>query len=280
MTYSRFKSLPREEALLTLSDRILNNLKVTNEIMRFCSRNKISSYRMSSDLIPVINHPDVNIKLEDLPNSLDIYNEANRIKKTIKQTGLKVTAHPSEYISLTSDNENTIKNSITDLKAHADLFDLVGLPRSYDAPLNIHCRKDGDPEEISTKFMSNFKRLPSSVKSRLVLEVNDNKKGMWSIKNLCEFFNKRHGIPITFDNLHHSFCNHEIPEKEAFNMAHDTWKQYGSTPVFHYSEGVDNTRKHAEYAEGLPDSYGKDVYWEVELKGKDLAIFKMLKQYE
>lgn len=280
MTYSRFKSLPREEALVTLSDRIRNNLKVTNEIMRFCVRRGISSYRMSSDLLPVINHPDVNIKLQDLPNSLDIFDEANRIKKTIKQTGLKVTAHPSEYISLTSDNDNVIRNSITDLKAHADLFDLVGLPKSYDAPLNIHCRKDGDPEEISSKFMSNFKKLPHSVKSRLVLEVNDNRKGVWSIKNLCKYFNQRHGIPITFDNLHHSFCNHDTTEEEAFNMAHDTWKKYGFTPVFHYSEGVDGTRKHADYADKLPNNYGKDVFWEVELKAKDLAIFKMLKENE
>jgi UV DNA damage endonuclease len=277
MTYSRFKALPRQEALTTLSDRIRNNLRVTNEVMRFCVRNNISSYRMSSDLLPVINHPDVNIKLQDLPNSLDIFNEASRIKKTICQTGLKVTAHPSEYISLTSDNDRVIQNSITDLKAHADLFDLVGLPRSYDAPLNIHCRKDGEPEEISSKFMANFKKLPHSVKSRLVLEVNDNKKGMWSVKNLCKFFNQRHSIPITFDNLHHSFCNHDTPEEEAFSMAYDTWKQHNATPVFHYSEGVNNTRKHAEYATGLPNSYGKDVFWEVELKGKDLAIFKMMK---
>lgn len=280
MTYSRFKSLPREEALFILSERIINNLKVTNEIIRFCYQNKISSYRMSSDLFPVINHPDVNLKLHQLPNNLDIYNQANRIKKTIQQTGIKVTAHPSEYISLTSENERVVNNSISDLKAHATLFDLVGLPRSYDAPLNIHCRKDGDPEEISSRFISNFKKLPHSVQSRLVLEVNDNKKGVWSIKNLCKYFHQRHGIPITFDNLHHSFCNHDTTEEEAFNMAHDTWKKYGFTPVFHYSEGVDGTRKHADYANELPNNYGKDVFWEVELKAKDLAIFKMLKENE
>src|SRR5210317_869474 len=157
------------------------------------------------------------------------------------------------------------------------LFDWLDLPKSYQAPLNIHCRKDGDPEEISSRFMSNFKKLPYGVRSRLVLEVNDNKKGVWSIKNLCKFFNKRHGIPITFDSLHHSFCNHNVSEKEAFEMAYETWQQHKTTPVFHYSEGVNGTRKHAEYATSLPNSYGKDVFWEVELKGKDLAIFEMRK---
>ena len=33
MTYSRFRALPRQEALQTLSDRILNNFKVTKEII-------------------------------------------------------------------------------------------------------------------------------------------------------------------------------------------------------------------------------------------------------
>lgn len=277
MTYSRFKSLPRDEALSILSDRILNNLQVTNKIIKFCYDNKMSSYRMSSDLFPVINHPDVNISLDQLPASFYIFNELSSIRKTIKETKLKITAHPSEYISLTSENEKVIQNSITDLKTHANLFDWLDLPKSYEAPLNIHCRKDGDPEEISSRFMSNFEKLPYEVRSRLVLEVNDNKKGVWSIKNLCKFFNKRYGIPITFDSLHHSLCNHEVSEEEAFDMAYKTWEDHGHTPVFHYSEGVDGTRKHAEYATKLPNSYNKDVFWEVELKGKDLAIFEMMK---
>ena len=172
MTYSRFKSLPRDEALSILSDRILNNLQVTNKIIKFCYDNKMSSYRMSSDLFPVINHPDVNISLDQLPASFYIFNELSSIRKTIKETKLKITAHPSEYISLTSENEKVIQNSITDLKTHANLFDWLDLPKSYEAPLNIHCRKDGDPEEISSRFMSNFEKLPYEV-ATLLIDVSE-----------------------------------------------------------------------------------------------------------
>ena len=273
MTFSRFSSLPRQQALETLSARILNNFTITEKIIRYCKSSGFSSYRLSSTLAPVLDHPDVNLKLQDLPNASLIFEALSSIAKAVKETGLKVSAHPSEYISLTSPKEEVISNSIRDLSSHAELFDLIGLPQSYDAPLNIHCRQDGDPETVSSSFLKNFDKLPDNVKTRLVLEVNDNKEGVWSIKNLYKFYYERANIPVTFDNLHHSFCHHNVPEREAMDMAHSTWN---TTPVFHYSEGIDGTRKHADYALRSPPDYDKEVFWDVELKAKDLAIFKML----
>jgi UV DNA damage endonuclease len=273
MTFSRFSALPRQQALEILSGRIVNNFLVTEKIIRHCKASGFSSYRLSSTLAPVINHPDVNLKLQDLPNASLIFESLSSIAKAVKETGLKISAHPSEYISLTSPEEKVISNSIADLSSHAELFDLIGLPQSYDAPLNIHCRQDGDPETVSSSFLKNFDKLPDNVKNRLVLEVNDNKEGVWSVKNLHKFYYQRANIPVTFDNLHHSFCHHDVPEREAMDMAYETWK---TTPVFHYSEGIEGSRKHADYATGLPRAYSSDIFWDVELKGKDLAILKML----
>jgi UV DNA damage endonuclease len=272
MTFSRFSALPRQQALEVLSGRILNNFLVTEKIIRYCKASGFSSYRLSSDLTPIINHPSVNLRLQDLPNASLLFESLSFISKAVKETGLKISAHPSEYISLTSPKEEVISNSTRDLSSHAELFDLIGLPQSYDAPLNIHCRQDGDPEVISASFLKNFDKLPDNVKNRLVLEVNDNKEGVWSIKNLHKFYYQRANIPVTFDNLHHSFCNHGVPEREAFDMAYRTWN---TTPVFHYSEGIDGSRKHADYALHTPPQYNDEVFWDVELKAKDLAILKM-----
>lgn len=272
MTFSRFSALPRQQALEILSARILNNFLVTEKVIRYCKASGFSSYRLSSDLAPVISHPLVDLKLQDLPNASAIFESLSSIANAIKETGLKISAHPSEYISLTSPKEEVIANSTRDLASHAELFDLIGLPQSYEAPLNIHCRQDGDPEAVSSSFLKNFDKLPNNVKNRLVLEVNDNKEGIWSIANLHKFYYQRANIPVTFDNLHHSFCHHNVPEREAMDMAYETWK---TTPVFHYSEGVEGTRKHADYATGLPRAYSSDIFWDVELKGKDLAILKM-----
>ncbi len=273
MTFSRFSALPRQQALEILSARILNNFLVTEKVIRYCKASGFSSYRLSSDLTPIINHPSVDIKLQDLPNAAGIFESLSSISKAINETGLKISAHPSEYISLTSPKEEVISNSTRDLASHADLFDLIGLPKSYEAPLNIHCRQDGDPEVISLSFLKNFDKLPDNVKNRLVLEVNDNREGVWSVKNLHKFYYQRANIPVTFDNLHHSFCHHGVPEREAFDLAYSTWN---TTPVFHYSEGIDGTRKHADYALDTPPQYNDEVFWDVELKSKDLAILKML----
>lgn len=272
LTYTRFKALEKQEALKILSQRILNNFKVTLKTIQYCIQKNIHCYRMSSDILPIISHPDVNIDLIDLQDSQEIFSVIDSIKKTISESTIRISAHPPEFISFTSQNDQVIKNSIRDLEEHAMLLDLFGCPQDYRSPLNIHIRQDGDPEELSKKFMSAYNTLIPSVKNRIVLEVNDNKNGTWSIKNLAKFFHARHGIPITFDSLHHSFLHGDLSEEEAFNTAYDTWP---TRPLFHYSEGVDGTRKHADMPTSTPKSFNKHIDFDVELKSKDYAIFKI-----
>jgi UV DNA damage endonuclease len=274
MTYSRFSSLPRIQALTTLSERILNNFQVTHRTIKHCIATGIKGYRLSSSITPLLNHPDMQMTLDQLPNFDVIADEIDATAKTIANNDIRISAHPSEYISLTSKEDRVINNSILDLEMHAMIFDLLQLPCDYRSPLNIHCRQDGDPEDISSRFMHNFNKLSSSVRNRLVLENNDNAKGVWSIKNLYNIFHLRHGIPITFDNLHHKMLSGDLSEQEAFELAYSTWP---TTPLFHYSEGIGNTRNHADYAVDIPQSYDKMVYWDCELKMKDWAIYEILK---
>jgi len=272
MTYKSYCSKSKEESKQKLSEIIQNNFNTTRQIIHHCKKSGIQGYRLSSDLTPVLNHPDVNLMLEDLPDFKLIQYQINELKKAIKETGIKVSAHPSEYITLTSEDEKAIKNSIRDLESHADIFDRLDLPQSYEAPLNIHVRKDGNPDEISSRFFNIFNHLPDNVRKRLVLENNDNANGTWSIKNLHHYYYKTSQIPITFDILHHSILPHNLTEEEAFNLAYETWN---TTPIFHYSEGKNNTRAHKDMPDNLPPTY-KDVYWDVELKGKDYAILDIL----
>ena len=272
MTYKSYCSKSKEESQQKLSEIIQNNFYTSRQIIHHCKKSGIQGYRLSSDLTPVLNHPDVNLTLEDLPDFKLIQYQINELKKAIKETGIKVSAHPSEYITLTSEDAKAIKNSIRDLESHADIFDRLDLPESYEAPLNIHVRKDGNPDEISSRFFNIFNGLPDNVRKRLVLENNDNANGTWSIKNLHHYYYKTSQIPITFDILHHSILPHNLTEEEAFNLAYETWN---TTPIFHYSEGKNNTRAHEDMATNLPPTY-KDVYWDVELKGKDYAILDIL----
>lgn len=275
MTYQRFASLNRGEAISILSARILNNFRVNHQTIKFCVNSGYAGYRMSSSLMPLLDHPDVNLSLDELPDFDEIVDELDATGKTIKSTGIRISAHPSEYISLTSEDERVIQNSVRDLSMHGELFDLLDLPRSPWAPLNIHIRKDGAPEAISERFWANYGRLPASVRSRLVLENNDNAKGVWSIKNLHTFLYLRYEFPITFDNLHHKMLPGGLDEREAFELAYSTWP---CVPIFHYSEGVGGTRNHADYPVGVPNGFDRDVFWDCELKQKDYAINKILEK--
>lgn len=272
ITFKSFSSLTKEEGFKKISEITLHNIDVTLKTIKHCVKIGIAGYRMSSDIVPLITHPDIKVSMECLPNWKEIRDGFEIIGKTIKENKIKVSAHPSEYITLTSDKESAIKNSLADLELHAEIFDKIGLPEDYKAPLNIHIRKDGDVETLYNSFMNNFDKLSNSVKNRLVLENNDNRNGTWSIKKLVDIFYKRNNFPITFDNLHHQFLPDSLSEEEAFNLAYNTWN---CEPVFHYSESKDGTKAHADFPEKVPNIYGKDVFLDVELKGKDFAIVKL-----
>jgi UV DNA damage endonuclease len=275
MTYKSFSSKERAESLEKLSGIVINNFNVSEKIVRHCAANNIKGYRLSSDICPVIKHPDVMIGLEDLPNYSDIEESIKDLSAAIKETGIRVSAHPSEYITLTSDDPIKVQHSIIDLELHAEIFERLSLERSYYNPLNIHIRKEGDASELCDTFISNYNKLSTSVKSRLVLENNDT-GNTWTVANLKKYFFEPYGIPVTFDNLHHKMLNHDVSHKDAFFEAYLTWN---CTPIFHYSEGKNGTRAHRDMGEDLPINYNKDVLFDVELKGKDYAILDILKRY-
>ena len=275
MTFKSFSSKSREESLEKLSGIIINNFSVTGKIINHCAANGIKGYRLSSDLCPVIKHPQVMLSLEDLPNYNLIEEEINNVSAAIKETGIRVSAHPSEYITLTSDDPIKINHSLIDLEFHGEIFERLGLEGSYYNPLNIHIRKEGDEKELSSIFMRNYDRLSEVVKKRLVLENNDT-GNIWTVSNLKKYFFEPYGIPVTFDNLHHKILNHNVSEMDAFLDAYSTWPVI---PIFHYSEGKNGTRAHRDMAEDLPINYNKDVLFDVELKSKDYAILDILKRY-
>ncbi len=275
MTYKSFSSKDKTESLEKLSEIIINNFSVTREIINHCAANNIKGYRLSSDLCPVIKHPSVMLELEDLPNYKLIEEEINNVSAAIKETGIRVSAHPSEYITLTSEDPIKVNHSLVDLEFHAEIFERLNLSKSYYNPLNIHVRKEGDPEELSKTFIDNYNKLSSNVKSRLVLENNDTGK-TWTVEILKKYFYDTYNIPVTYDNLHHNMLNNNMSHEDAFFLAYSTWN---CTPIFHYSEGKNGTRAHRDMAEDLPVNYDKDVLFDVELKSKDYAILDILKRY-
>lgn len=272
MTYKRFSSLPRDEALSILGDRILNNLKVTNQTIRFCSENNYV-YRVSSDIFPLITFDEANVNLEDLPTHDEIQDEFDNISQTIIDTNVRVSCHPSEFNSLASLSDKVIEKTITELNFYSSFFDRINLPSDRRSPMNLHVHNNnGSKEEISHRFYANFKRLDENCQARLTIE-NDDKLNCWSVKDLVDIFHPITRIPICFDYLHHKCHPNNLPEQDAINMCWETWQ---TKPLFHYSESRpgNNPRAHNDYAETPFNTYGLEFDIDMELKAKDYAIEK------
>ena len=271
MTYKRFSSLPRDEALSILGERIENNLLVTEKTIQFCSENDYV-YRVSSDIFPLITYDAANVTLENLPNYENIQQAFDIISNTISSTQTRVSCHPSEFNVLASANTKAVDKTIIELNFYSWFFDRIGLPANYNNPMNIHIHnKNGTHSEIIDRFMQNFNRLDPNCRSRLVIE-NDDKVNCWNVRELIEHFNPATNIPITFDYLHHKCNPCDMSEQEALESCYLTWKEH--RPLFHYSESApgNNPRKHADYAILPFDTYGLDFDVDMELKMKDLAI--------
>jgi len=270
MTFKRFNSLPREEALEILGSRIQNNLMVTDKTIQFCAENNYV-YRVSSDIFPLITYDEANVNLEDLPNYDAIQDEFDNIAQSVSSTNVRVSAHPSEFNSLSSLNEKVVEKTITELNFYSSFFDRIGLPADRRSPMNFHVHNNnGTREEIAHRFYNNFKKLDNNCQARITIE-NDDKLNCWSVKELVDIFHQITRIPICFDYLHHKCHPNGLTEREAINMCWDTWQ---TTPLFHYSESRpgNNPRAHCDVPTQPFDTYGLEFDIDFEVKGKDLAI--------
>ena len=269
-----------DKGLPYASELALQNCLDLEKIIQWNEDNDIKFYRMSSDILPW--HSEY--ELEQLPDFAAIAESLERAGNLARTCGQRITTHPGPFNKLTSPTPHVVANTIVDLENHGRIFDLMGLPRSPYAKINIHvgAHYNNKPMAIDN-FCRNFERLSESVRSRLTVE-NDDKASLYSTKELYEDVYSRIGIPIVFDYHHHKFCTGGLSEQEALELAISTWPD-DITPVVHYSESrseeqLDESIKpqaHSDLIKELPNTYGNDVDIMVEAKHKELAIEGFMK---
>jgi|TARA_R110002051_G_scaffold74172_1_gene135058 UV DNA damage endonuclease len=278
-----------------LEGRILHNLELTSKILKHCAINDIFHYRLSSKLFPLITDTTLNLSIENFSNFNSIKVELKTIGEIAKKHGILLSIHPDQFNVLASKRSDVVQKTIMELNFHAKIMDMIGLPKDYSAPINIHpsvtIHKSTQEEktddeglrEIVDKFYEGFKQCNEGVRNRLVVENED--KGCWNCANLFMYFHNycgtKHGhfFPLTYDNLH-DYCNPSSLQEENVTQEQNvqafagTWKK--DVPVFHYSWGrEDKFRSHADFAaENIPD-YDMEITWECELKQKDYAIERL-----
>lgn len=260
------------------SELSIQNVRDLIEIIKWNEQNDIKFFRMSSNVFPWSSE----YPLSSLPHYERIKNLLAGAGNLVDKYGHRITSHPGPFNVLVSPNENVVKNTITDLSIHGEVFDMMGLSRTPYNKLNIHCNGVyGDKQSAMDRFCKNFERLPESVQTRLTVE-NDDKASMYSVKDLM-YIHERIGIPIVFDYHHHKFCTGGLTEEEALKLAASTWGDI--KPVVHYSESKSlhennesiKPQAHSDYISETINTYGLDVDVMVEAKAKELTLLEYRK---
>jgi len=282
MTKTRFLALERKSAVDTVSKRTLNNVSTTVQIIALCA-SKGWNYRISSDLFPLATLPEANLSFDVLPDKNKIYEMFKLGSEIITKNKVRCSTHPDQFVVPASASASVVAKSIVELKNHAGIMDLFGLPQSYESPINIHMNiYKGGTKDIAKRFVDVYNDLPVNVKSRLVLE-NEDKPNSWKVDELYDLIYSNTGIPITHDNLHFRCNPGKLSAKEAVKLSMSTWGKY--RPLFHFSDNDltnKNPRAHGDYVRSIPEEYVgvDDVDFEFEFKAKDYALERFEKEFQ
>lgn len=258
------------------------NLRDMIEILYWNKLKGIKLYRMSSDMFPWMSE----YELTDLPNFDTIKSLLKEAGQVARESGQRLTFHPGPFNVISSPNESIVKKAIKDLSQHGQIMDLMGLPQTPFAAINIHIGGTyNDKEATKRRFAENFKRLPKSAASRLVIE-NDDKTAQYSVQDLYDIHQMTGATPITFDYHHHWCYEDQMPEEQALKLAVSTWPK-GVKPLCHYSsckmiyedQDINNKRAHADYIYENINDYGLSLDIELEAKAKEKALLQYVKQY-
>jgi UV DNA damage endonuclease len=258
------------------SELALQNIRDLVEVVKWNHQNDIEFYRMSSDIFPWMSE----YEFSDLPDIGKIRTLLTGLGSLVKKYNHRLTFHPGPFNVLASPNPEVVRKTIVELNKHSQIMDMIGLPASPFAKINIHVGGVyGNKQEALQRFCDNFLLLDENTKKRLTVE-NDDKPNSYNVQDLM-FIHKTIGIPIVFDYHHHMCYNDGVPTEESLLLALSTWPK-DITPIVHISEPRDdkNIRAHHDYIENKVNTYNQNVDLMFESKQKELSVLKYREKFE
>jgi UV DNA damage endonuclease len=268
--------MQRDVAISTLSSRIYHNTVVVNDIITHLAAVGISHYRISSSMFPLVTDDSLFLHVDNLPDIEQIRNNLARAGDAARQYGVTLSCHPDQFNVLASYNPAVVQKTIVELNHQSYVLDLMGCAQDLSSPMCLHLNRAPDfkqetVEQYKARFLNNLDLCDRGVRARLVLENED--KSYWNCRHLYEHFSDVRAL--VYDNLH-DVCNPSYEDGNTVALFRSTWRDY--VPVFHWSEGINGSRAHADRASHIPScvTQNLDCTWEVELKAKDFAILEIL----
>jgi len=271
VTRTRLLQFPEEEQKRRLRELYAANLARLNGALDFCNARGLRLYRMTSNLFPFA---------DDEAGSGVLGEFAEELKRTgarAEEMGIRLVLHPDQFVVLSSDSPATVSNSVKILESHARVMDMLGLPRTPWALIEIHGGK-GDRIE---RLVEQIGLLPESVRSRIAFENDEYIYSAAEILEVC----RRAGVPMVFDAHHHvvheGLDSYDHPSvSEMVEAARATWPD-PDWQLVHISNGRTSflDRRHSDLVERMPAAYRRVPWIEVEAKHKELAVERLTAEW-
>lgn len=273
-TYTNFQ---KEKDLEKLNIIITKNFTDLEKIIDYNISNNIHFYRLSPKLIPLATHKEV-----DFDYIKKYENYYKKIGKKINNNNIRIDIHPEEYCVLNSTNKEVVDSSIRDLIYCYTLLKELDIKDKI-LILHIGSSTFGKKQGLA-RFINNYKKLPIEIQKSIAVE-NDDKT--YNIDD-CIKLNELTGVKIVLD-YHHNLCNYEHElTNDNITKIFNSWGPI--TPKIHFSSPKNKTKKdfrsHHEYIDveefikfiEFLRPIGKDVDIMIEAKGKDEALFRLVRQ--
>ena len=253
---------------------IRHNLESLIEIIKYNIKNNVHFYRISSNIIPLVTKREV--EFDYLSKYSGYY---NNISKLLNDSNMRIDMHASNFLVLNSVKKEVVENSIDELKYYYNILNKFDI-NSKLVILHIGSSVLGKKNAIS-RFINNFRELPDFLKGMIAIE-NDDKVFFFFF---CIYVSKMLNIPIVLD-YHHFNCNGDGDITKYLNDIIDSWR--GFIPKMHFSSPLSKKefRSHSEYIDvdkfiefiNILSNYDRDIDIMLEAKGKDMALFKLVRE--
>ena len=267
VTRTRLLQLPPAEQRRRLRAIYADNLARLGRALDFCQANDIKLYRLTSGLFPFADDAAGTNVLDEFAT------EVRATGEHATALGIRLVAHPDQFVVLSSDTPHVVENSVRVLRHHARVMDMLAQPRSAWAVLEIH----GGKSDRAARLIEVIRGLPDEIRTRLALENDEYSYSAAEILAVCHGA----GVPMVFD-AHHHVCHEGLTSYDDESVgtflaaARATWPR-PEWQLVHISNGrtAFNDRHHSDLIETMPAAYRQAPWIEVEAKHKELAIAQL-----
>jgi UV DNA damage endonuclease len=235
-----------------------------------CHQLGIGAFRITSQILPLVTHPESGYTLEQLDPSGEAEATFHLAGDLAREYGIRLSFHPDQFVVLNSVSERVAAWSIAELELQGSLAELVGA----DAIVLHGGGAFGGVAAALDRLGVGLSRLSPNTRARLALENDDRQFTPADLLPLC----RAEGVPLVYD-VHHHRCHPDgLTAGEATELAAETWD--GREPWCHLSSPKDgwsspNPRPHADYIDpaDFPEEWlGRSMTIDVEAKAKERAV--------